>query len=1097
MGSNRLPFGLISGGYSCSEQYEWQKLTVRQKEQETWEQPHHEANVNNPVHTLGRTERTSLSVDRVCDHAEGADGHIQATVSLGKVFGFDQGSSTQNASYQENQYVLTYSPASHFSEKDEAQHQAYMDSMCTKSKPDHTSAGRSHHRDEVSRAHTEKPFDKLHTICPAQLDHTSAGRSHHRDEVSQAHTKKPFDKLHTIRPAQLELSPGEDFYNQLDISPNCKSKYHSKVSQTTKEKWTSQKDNSYGSCISTHGRNRQQARYRGQLSEPKAKKSRQKRYGDQLSGEKAKKRMTCKEHPKEFCSIREQDEQPYLHQEVHCGGSDVIRNDNREGKAETTDEVGHIGKGNCHVTKNILTTATCYGSTKSNENSDVLSPKYSSKTIASSNGPKRSEGSSNMGLESNQQCSVVDCTGNTAGEVSTHNLQHLPATHTKKGVHTKQSGSTQSELLRECLDIWRRTRRLRKDTGAEAERLVQTNKIGTARCQKSADPGSSESDDKNINASVSPFGSSESMAENETAFDNSEKCRSATSPDGLQKRGEGRAKTNPEQPFRCLNGSNCNKISAKQGLKCNLEVPPEPKPGEITQQNEETKILCCMTVHPNAMVQTHQNSCSDTSQIQPRQNRGSDTGKVDQTVASHPGSSVHQKISQHKAFNNHLDLDSRIKYKLGASCEIKRKAEGDGAKFREQAASLTTVPALLDQDIVAVCRPHDGNVNVHGSEYFNHGSETTPFSVSSLDKGATNNCPKKPIGCSCESDCRDIKNCPRGSDCRDVPLDTMNCKRNKHISAELADSQTNSCQEETEYDYELPEVLEVPINEQISLQSDAEITNCGVAKPADRTTRFTIPDLNCLPSMTADEEGYVASKEVINQVSGHVSSIPQDTSQSFPACSGTAAREEQSKQPEKNDGFTGGHVSVPQDTSQSFSACSGTAVLEEQPKQPEKNEFTGGHVSIPHDTSESFSACSGTAVREEQCKQPEKKEFPGGVCEKEIANGSRIAESHTGPPQASCVDEISTPAHAFRCALGGFIKNILKPLWEGGLLSRDVHKIIVKKAVDKVTLTLGQKVPRTEAAIRRFLREEECQSVELLVQVVYLFSFYLKHGWMF
>uniref|UniRef100_A0ACD5WUX1 Uncharacterized protein n=1 Tax=Avena sativa TaxID=4498 RepID=A0ACD5WUX1_AVESA len=1036
MGSNRLPFGLISGGYSCSEQYEWQKLTVRQKEQATWEQPHHEANVNNPVHTLGRTERTSLSFDRVCDHPEGADGHIQAMVSLRKVFGFDQGSSTQSASYQEDQYVLTYSLASHFSEKDEAQHRAYMDCVCTKSK----------------------------------LDHTSAGRSHHRDEVSRAHTKKAFDKLHTIRPAQVELSPGEDFYNQLDFSPNCQSKYRSKMSQTTKEKWNSQKNNSYGSCISIHGRNRRQ----GKLSELKAKKSRQKRYGDQLSGEKAKKRMTCKEHPKEFCSIREQDEQPYLHQEVDCGGSDVIRNDNWEGKAETTDKVGHTGKGNCHVTKNILTAATCCGSTKSNENSDVLSPKYSSKTIASSNGPKQSEGSSNMSLKSDQQCSVVDCVGNTAGEVSTHNLQHLPATHTKKGVHTKQSGSTQSELLRECLDIWRRTRRLRKDIGAEAEKVVQTNKIGTARYQKSADPGSSESDDKNINASVSPFGSSESTAENETAFDNSEKCRSATSPDGLQKRGEGRVETNPEQPFRCLNGSNCNKISAKQGLKCNLEVPPEPKPGEITQQNEETKILCCMTVHPNAMVQTRQNSCSDTSQIQPRQNRGSDTGKVDQIVASHPGSSVHQKISEHKAFNNHLDLDSRRKYKLGASCEIKRKAEGDGAKFCEQAASLTTGPTLLDQDIVAVCWPHDGNVNVHGSEYFNHGSETTPFSVSSLDKGTTKNCPKKPIGCSCENDCRDIKNCPRGSDCRDMSLDTMNCKRNKHISAELADS-------ETEDDYELSEVLEVPINEQISLQSDAEITNSGLAKPADRTTRFAIPDLNCLPSMTADEEGYVASEEVIHQVSGHVS-IPQDTCQGFPACSGTAAQEEQSKQPEKNDDFTGGHVLIPQDTSRSFSACSGTAVLEEQPKQPEKNEFTGGHVSIPHDTSGSFSACSGTAVPEEQCKQPEKKEFPGGVRGKEIANGSRIAESHIGPPQESCVDECSTPAHAFRCALGEFIKNILKPLWEEGLLSRDVHKIIVKKAVDKVTLTLGQKVPRTEAAIHRFLREEECQSVERLVQ---------------
>jgi hypothetical protein len=54
MGSNRLPFGLISGGYSCSEQYEWQQLTLRQKERTAWERPHRGANVNNPVHTVSR-----------------------------------------------------------------------------------------------------------------------------------------------------------------------------------------------------------------------------------------------------------------------------------------------------------------------------------------------------------------------------------------------------------------------------------------------------------------------------------------------------------------------------------------------------------------------------------------------------------------------------------------------------------------------------------------------------------------------------------------------------------------------------------------------------------------------------------------------------------------------------------------------------------------------------------------------------------------------------------------------------------------------------------------------------------------------------------
>ena len=54
MGSNSLPFGLGSEGYSCSEQYDWQQLTLRQREQATWKQPHRGANASNPVHALSR-----------------------------------------------------------------------------------------------------------------------------------------------------------------------------------------------------------------------------------------------------------------------------------------------------------------------------------------------------------------------------------------------------------------------------------------------------------------------------------------------------------------------------------------------------------------------------------------------------------------------------------------------------------------------------------------------------------------------------------------------------------------------------------------------------------------------------------------------------------------------------------------------------------------------------------------------------------------------------------------------------------------------------------------------------------------------------------
>ncbi|KAF7037051.1 hypothetical protein CFC21_047524 [Triticum aestivum] len=1136
MGSNRLPFGFISGGYSCSEQYDWQQLTLRQREQATREQPHSSANLRYPVHIPNRTERTSPSFDCVCDYAKGADGHIHDMVTLGKVCQFNGGSSTQNGPYQADQYLPSYFPVDHFSEIDEARHRAYMDSFYTDNNPYHTSASRLRHRDEQRKAYTKKPFKKLHTI-------------------------KNSKKLRTIHPRQLELSLREDFDDRLGIR-NCRNAYHGKRSKTKPARWSSQKNNSSVPCVGKHGRSSRQTRSGEQPFEQEAENSRYKRYGGQLAGEKAKKRMIYEGHPKGLCSLREQDEHP--HHEVHRSGSDTMRNDNWEKNAKTNDEVDHNGaEGNCYLMKNIRTAAaTCCGSTKSNENSHVLCPKYSSKTIASSNEPK---GSSNMKLVSDKQPSVVGCTkrprNTRTGDVSTRNLQNLSVTHMEKGVHTKQADNTShSELLRECLDIWRR-RRLRKESSAEAKKLDQTS---TARHEWSASSCSSESDDENVNASESASGNSESAAENDTELENSQKCRGATPLDGVQNCGEGRAMINTEQPFRCLRGTNYNKSSAKQGLKCNLEVSQEPHPGEIMQQKEENKLPCCLpsTVHPNGMIQTSQNSCSDTSKKQTRRNNWADISKLDQ-AATYPDSSVYQNVSQHET-GNHLD-DGR-KYKMGIGCQIKRKAaQGDGAKWFEQMPSLITGPTLLDQKSLAVCSPDDGNVKVCGSECSNQCSKTTL----ELEKG------KKSVNCSSGTDCRVIKICSSGGDCRDIQQDTMNCRRKRQVSLSLADSEKDKG---TKEDYQPPGVLEVTSNRQISCLSDVGIKIPDVARPADCTPRFTIPDLNCLPSMIADEEEFEESQEVINQVTGHGSephdacpslsafsgpavqeeqfkqpeknefvggicartvakgsrisdshsakgavnqATGQDTSQSFSAFSGPAVQEEQFKQPEKNE-FVGGicartvangsrisdshsakgavNQATGQDTSQSISAFSGTAVPEKQFKQPEKNEFDGGsctrtvangsRISDSHsakeainqatgeDTSQCFSAFSGTAVQEKQFKQSEKNEFSGGIYESEIANGSRICDSHSGPPKLSTDEESIT---AFKCALGEFIKNILRPLWEEGLLSREVHKIIARKAVDKVALTLGPKVPRTEAAIFRFFAEES-QSVEQLVQ---------------
>ena len=62
----------------------------------------------------------------------------------------------------------------------------------------------------------------------------------------------------------------------------------------------------------------------------------------------------------------------------------------------------------------------------------------------------------------------------------------------------------------------------------------------------------------------------------------------------------------------------------------------------------------------------------------------------------------------------------------------------------------------------------------------------------------------------------------------------------------------------------------------------------------------------------------------------------------------------------------------------------------------------------------------------------------------------------------------------FRAALVDFVKELVKPFWREGQLSRDAHKIIVKKAVDKVLSTLQpHQIPSAEESIKQYLFASE------------------------
>jgi hypothetical protein len=69
----------------------------------------------------------------------------------------------------------------------------------------------------------------------------------------------------------------------------------------------------------------------------------------------------------------------------------------------------------------------------------------------------------------------------------------------------------------------------------------------------------------------------------------------------------------------------------------------------------------------------------------------------------------------------------------------------------------------------------------------------------------------------------------------------------------------------------------------------------------------------------------------------------------------------------------------------------------------------------------------------------------------------------------------------FKVALADFVKEALKPTWKDGQMSREVHKTIVKKVVDKVTSTV-ENTPPTKEKIDIYMTYSK-EKLNKLVQV--------------
>ncbi|KAL8124920.1 uncharacterized protein LOC141719243 [Apium graveolens] len=106
-------------------------------------------------------------------------------------------------------------------------------------------------------------------------------------------------------------------------------------------------------------------------------------------------------------------------------------------------------------------------------------------------------------------------------------------------------------------------------------------------------------------------------------------------------------------------------------------------------------------------------------------------------------------------------------------------------------------------------------------------------------------------------------------------------------------------------------------------------------------------------------------------------------------------------------------------------------------------------------------------LKSENCKPEE--DIPSDNANPE----GRVREGNTGKDEKEM--------RLFKVALVEFVKEILKPTWKEGQMSREVHKSIVKKVVDKVTGTIqAVHVPKTQEKVDQYLASSKPKLAKLV-----------------
>jgi len=80
----------------------------------------------------------------------------------------------------------------------------------------------------------------------------------------------------------------------------------------------------------------------------------------------------------------------------------------------------------------------------------------------------------------------------------------------------------------------------------------------------------------------------------------------------------------------------------------------------------------------------------------------------------------------------------------------------------------------------------------------------------------------------------------------------------------------------------------------------------------------------------------------------------------------------------------------------------------------------------------------------------------------------------------------------FKVSIANFVKEVLKPSWRQGNMSKVAFKTIVKKTVDKVSGAMkGHRIPKSQAKISQYIDSSQRKLTKLVMVIGFFITYYL------